>query len=281
LNSDIKMKGGLNTARLLMEKMLSAYPSFDLNKVDSGSLDGASSNFSDKTGLKSWMDLICAQQKMIWTHCFAHRLSLDVKHSYLSIPYVCDTYQPAMLRLWVYISKSPVRKDELDTIQTELTQLGEVSITKASVERWLSNYPSAQNMRLSLRSLTIQVSRESSRIGKPHLRAEHDALVQRVCSFNFFATVYFMCDVLKPVHLLHARLQTRALVFSDITGFYLPCKAALERLASGLNEDTAPSLMGMLADVRNGRITTNELRDLRSVVQDSPEDLAQKVNRTR
>jgi hypothetical protein len=135
--------------------------------------------------------------------------------------------------------------------------LEESEVSKACFTRWLSRYPAVINMKNSLRVLlTDMASPEATEGMKPGLRAEHDGTLKNMRSFMFFATCYFLCDAIKPLHILAANLQAKALTFAAVKVFYEQTKSTLTGMLESTGDGCATLPNGPSRDMlqkRGGR----------------------------
>ena len=273
-NAKIKMKSGFNTTRCVMKQLQDHYESFTAGKMTAGSTDGTGSNTSKTIGMQCILTMLARQEgscNMVWTVCFAHCLSLAIKAAYMDTVYL-EVFLEVMVAVWKEFAFSTVKKAELDDIMKDILEMKRVGILLGSMQRWLSTYPAVVNLKKSLRAVIIQFKRATIPSGN---QAEHDSTLGRIQSFNFNATVSFLPDAVRPVHILSIFIQTPGLRVQDFRSKYAATREPLVRiLEDGPTMETAPNFMQFI-QVRIGKIDEDTIPKLKPRV-DTPQNRSQR-----
>ena len=130
------------------------------------------------------------------------------------------------------------------------------------------------NLKKSLKGVIIQFEQATI----PSMNATtHATTLQQLHSFNFFASVYFLVDVLRPVHIMHAQLQKIGLILKEVQGYYITARGKLQRfLDDGCSSNTTPNLLQFVEEVRVGKVTEEMIPKLKPA-QDTPANRSERL----
>jgi hypothetical protein len=267
-SSEHKTKGGLNTARMMLDDLGNKYPSLTASKMSGGST----------IGLQAVTTAACrstgSRFDMMWTTCLPHCLSLGLKDGYEGTPYLHETFLDALLAVWQEFAYSAVKKGDLNDIMVYILGLKKVGILKATLTRWLSTYPAVVNLKKALHAVLLQF--ETAKVPSQNA-ADHAATSATLHSFNFCATVYFLADILRPLHQLHAQLQSPRLILQEVESHYINARSHMQHfLDDGCTEETTPNFLQFVQEVVEGKIDEKIISKLKPNV-DTPENRAERL----
>jgi hypothetical protein len=116
----------------------------------------------------------------------------------------------------------------------------------------LSTYPAVVNLKKALHAVLLQF--EAAKVPSQNL-ADHAATSATLHSFNFCASVYFLTDILRPLHQLHAQLQSPRLILQEVESHYINARSHMQHfLDDGCTEETTPNCLHFVQEVVEGKI---------------------------
>ena len=195
------------------------------------------------------------------THGYNTRANLGVSYPHF---FSSEVFGPCLLKLWIYSHYSAPRKERMDKIFKLFSEDdGEVVITKAAFTRWLSHEGAVLHQRKYLSFEVLEMTADLATEGMDaHHKAEHLGTVKTVRTFMFFATVYFLCDVLKPIGILFRQLQFTQLCFRQVRSSYEACRTTVQAMLDSCDELSCPSLMTLVQEVGNLSLSLSHNRSL-------------------
>jgi hypothetical protein len=277
-NSEHKTKSGLNTARMMLDDLGNKYPSLTASKMSGGSTDGTGSNTSETIGLQVVTTAACrslgSRFDMMWTICLPHCLSLGLKDGYDGTPYLHEKFLDALPAVWQEFAYSAVKKGDLNDIMVDILGLKKVDILKATLIRWLSTYPAVVNLKKALHAVLLQF--ETAKVPSQNA-ADHASTSATLHSFNFCTTVYFLADILRPLHQRHAQLQSPRLILQEVESHYINARNHMQHfLDDGCTEETTPNFLQFVQEVVEGKIDEKIISKLKPNV-DTAENRAERL----
>eukprot|EP00808_Paulinella_micropora_P028029 g17958.t1 len=241
-NCDGGLKGGVNTIRCLNEFVENndclISQRISRQKTDSqwhtfvsGSLDGCSANFSDRVGVANLFRALVFSKLsaeeitkhpgfLPVQHCSCHRLALVVKDAFMDVDYIRNMFEPVLVELCLWYKNSPVRFESLNRAVHELFGFSMQSGFALPVAiRWLSHEKSINQIRERLPAIIKDLTASStSKSIKPDDRARATGLLSKVNTFQSYATIYLLSDVLPILASFSKTMQSVKAELSHVLG---------------------------------------------------------------
>ena len=162
------------------------------------------------TGVATHLRALNSQ--IITVHCICHRLALASGQASNEVMYL-KQMKEHLLTLWKYFHYSPVRSAGLKHIQ-EIMNCPELKLLKAVDTRWLSHKAAVATLLRSLSAVlvTLQQQKDPTAIG----------LLKIMTTYNFFASLLLLNDVLSAVNRLSLSFQRAAIDLTTISPLLQP-----------------------------------------------------------
>eukprot|EP00808_Paulinella_micropora_P007594 g66038.t1 len=269
------------TADVVSEDLGKAYfppeNRFPWHKFVSGSLDGCSANFSERVGVANLFRALVFSKLSLEEitkhpgflpvqHCSCHRLALVVKHAFMDVDYIRNMFEPVLVELCLWYKNSHVRFESLNHTVHELFGFSMQSGFALPVAtRWMSHEKSIIQIRERLPAIIKDLTASStSKSIKPDDRARATRLLSKVNTFQFYAIIYLLSDVLQILASFSKTMQSVKAELSHVLGGF---RRAHQLLASfRANVSHMSYLMDFFALVNNRKL--GKLNDLDPDSQD-------------
>lgn len=222
--------------------LLQAYfpDGFPWYKLVSGSADGAGANTSERVGFnrvfRALVDtrMTPEQRKrhpgwLPTQHCSAHKLGLIVKRGFLSVAYIRIIFEPVLVDLCLWFRNSSVKFIGLQQICSLLCGIEiESAVDAPAVTRWLTHDKSVSAVReimpFIIKDLTAYGQAKNH---KAEDKARAAGLLHQVNSFDFWATIYLLSDILPVLSVFSKTMQKLSCELSGVLQAYRHCKDTL------------------------------------------------------
>lgn len=175
------------------------------------------------------MERICPDKpvKLLRTHCLGHQLALICEHAAKEVDY-WPRFEAALLQGWIFIHYSAVRNAAFSKLLKEI-QLTDVTLLRSAVTRWLSRGQAVEAQRATLAALIRAMQAALNNLSGDK-KSDLQGWIATYRTFRYFATLYFMCDVLPAVNTFCVSLQKRGLTFSRVMSAYNAVTVRLESI---------------------------------------------------